>query len=206
MHKIASFNMLLNQIRQWKDWFYIFYYRLFFFLKGIKIGEKSVFCGKMTLVKGKKTTLKIGNYFTCFSSSYKNPLCRNIESSICVNDDAVLIIGDHVGISSVCIWSHKSIKIGNNVAIGGGSILIDSDCHSLNYRDRYDGKLDNLNKCSMDIVIDDDVLIGTSCIILKGVHIGARAVIGSGSIVTKDIPSDCIAAGNPCRIIKKINR
>ena len=41
--------------------------------------------------------------------------------------------------------------------------------------------------------------------ILKGVTIGARSVIGSGSVVTKSIPADCIAAGNPCKIIRYIN-
>ena len=54
--------------------------------------------------------------------------------------------------------------------------------------------------------IEDDVLIGTRCIILKGVIIGARTVIGSGSVVTKSIPADCIAAGNPCKVIKYIER
>ena len=55
------------------------------------------------------------------------------------------------------------------------------------------------------IEIEDDVLIGTRCIILKGVTIGARSVIGSGSIVTKSIPSDCIAAGNPCKVIRSVS-
>lgn len=55
---------------------------------------------------------------------------------------------------------------------------------------------------SKPIVIEDDVMIGTRCIILKGVTIGARSVIGSGSVVTKSIPADSIAAGNPCRVIR----
>ena len=58
---------------------------------------------------------------------------------------------------------------------------------------------------SKPIVIEDDVLIGTRCIILKGVTIGARTIIGSGSVVTKSIPADCIAAGNPCQVIKSNN-
>lgn len=52
------------------------------------------------------------------------------------------------------------------------------------------------------IVIEDDVLIGARSIVLKGVTIGARSVIGAGSVVVKDIPADCIAAGNPCKVIK----
>lgn len=56
---------------------------------------------------------------------------------------------------------------------------------------------------SAPIVIEDDVLIGTGCIVLKGVTIGARSVIGAGSVVTRSIPEDSIAAGNPCKVIQK---
>ena len=62
------------------------------------------------------------------------------------------------------------------------------------------------NRIDKEIVIEDDVLIGMNSIILKGVHIGARSVIGAGSVVTKDIPADCIAAGNPAHVIKMINQ
>ena len=64
---------------------------------------------------------------------------------------------------------------------------------------------DALTAKTSPIVIEDDVLIGMRCIILKGVTVGARSVIGSGSIVTKSIPSDCIAAGNPCKVIRLLN-
>lgn len=57
---------------------------------------------------------------------------------------------------------------------------------------------------SAPITIEDDVWIGAFTTILKGVHIGARSIIGANSVVTKDIPADCIAAGNPCRIIRTI--
>ena len=58
---------------------------------------------------------------------------------------------------------------------------------------------------SKAIIINDDVLIGSSCIILKGVHIGAHSIIGAGSVVTKDIPENCIAAGNPCKVVKYLS-
>lgn len=205
MNRIDLYTTLISLVRLLKDCYSILYYRSILFLMGARIGKKSIFSGRVMFLRGKRAILNIGDHFVCFSSSYRNPLCRNICSSICVNNDAELVIGNNVGVSSVCIWSHKSINIGNNVAIGAGSILIDSDCHSINYLDRRDGNIDMNNKCSMDIIIEDDVLIGTSCVILKGVRIGARAVIGSGSIVTKNIPSDCIAAGNPCHIIRRMN-
>lgn len=66
---------------------------------------------------------------------------------------------------------------------------------------RYKG-LDGLLSKSAPIIIGDDVLIGTRCVILKGVTIGARSVIAAGSVVTRSIPEDCIAGGNPCKVIR----
>lgn len=79
---------------------------------------------------------------------------------------------------------------------------MDSDAHSLSYIDRRESVQDMENRIDREIVIGDDVLIGANSIILKGVHIGARSVIGAGSVVTKDVPKDCIVAGNPAKAIK----
>lgn len=87
---------------------------------------------------------------------------------------------------------------------GGGTIVLDSDAHSLNYLDRRNGVKDMANRVDKGINIDDDVLIGMNTIILKGVHIGARSIIGAGSVVTKDVPCDCLAARNPAKVIKKL--
>ena len=57
---------------------------------------------------------------------------------------------------------------------------------------------------SASIVIEDDVWVGAHSIILKGVTIGARSIIGAGSVVTKSIPADCVAAGNPCKVLKSL--
>ena len=48
-------------------------------------------------------------------------------------------------------------------------------------------------------------MIGAHSVILKGVTIGARTIIGAGSVVTKSIPADCVAVGNPCKVIRKLN-
>ena len=89
---------------------------------------------------------------------------------------------------------------------------MDTDAHSLDYRIRNsssvssDGlSVDISSAKSAPIVVENDVLIGTRCIILKGVTIGARSIIAAGSVVVKSIPSDCIAGGNPCKVIRNIN-
>lgn len=89
---------------------------------------------------------------------------------------------------------------------------MDSDAHNLDWRIRNSGQvaangnsLDNETCKCAPIIIRDHVLIGANSIILKGVTIGEHSVIGAGSVVTRDIPANCIAGGNPCKIIKNIN-
>jgi acetyltransferase-like isoleucine patch superfamily enzyme len=66
-------------------------------------------------------------------------------------------------------------------------------------------KTDGRNASSKPIIIEDDVFIGTNCIIGKGITIGARSVIAAGSVVVKNVPADEIWGGNPAKFIKKIN-
>lgn len=61
-----------------------------------------------------------------------------------------------------------------------------------------------LYEYGIEITIGDNVWIGGNTVICPGVHIGSNTVIGAGSVVTKDIPDYCIAAGNPCRVIRSI--
>lgn len=145
--------------------------------------------------------ITIGNYFTFTSGDCINPICRNIRGCIYVMKNAKLIIGNHVGISSACIWVQNEITIGNNVNIGGNCLIIDNDAHPIDFIERRNPPTIENTK-SEPIHIEDDVWIGANSTILKGVTIGSRSIIGAGSIVTKNIPPDCIAAGNPCKIVK----
>ncbi|KIA93822.1 hypothetical protein OC25_11190 [Pedobacter kyungheensis] len=172
---------------------------------GIAYGKNLIVQGVLDIQIGKDVNIIIGDSCTFKSGRGLNPLSRNIKGSISVEDKATLLIGNNCGFSSVCLWSHQSITIGNQVNIGADTIIMDSDAHSLSYFDRRNIENDLNHKVNKPIIIDNDVLIGTRCIILKGVHIGARSIIGSGSIVVNDIPEDCIAAGNPAKVIKKIN-
>lgn len=147
----------------------------------------------------------IGNHFVCTSGTMANAMGRNIRSFILTAPNAKLIIGDNVGISSTVLRCSKYIKIGNNVKIGALTIITDTDAHSLDYKLRRDYRTDGVNARSREIIIEDDVFIGTSSIICKGVTIGTRSIIGAGSVVTKSVPPDEIWAGNPAKFIRKID-
>ena len=170
------------------------------------IGKNTKFMGGLIQISGE---IHIGDNCIIRNGNGSNPLSRNIQGCLFANSGATIKIGNHVGISSCAIWAHESISIGDYTLIGADTIILDSDAHSLDWETRRTS-LDQVNtsigggKNSKPILIGHDVLIGTRCIILKGVHIGDRSIIGSGSVVTKDIPSDCIAAGNPCQVIRKI--
>jgi len=107
-------------------------------------------------------------------------------------------IGANCGMSGVVICAKESVKLGNNVQLGSGVVICDTDFHSMDYQLRgKDGDFDGAN--SSPVRIGDDCFIGARAIILKGVTIGDRSIIGAGSIVVKDVPKDTVVAGNPAK-------
>ena len=180
--------------------FYPRYNRMLFRLKNISYGRNMTILGKISVVGDGH--IEIGDNFYMTSGDHVNPISGNLQGSILTdNSKAEIHIGDNVGMSSTRMWIHDRLEIGNNVKIGACVLLIDTDTHPIDYRSR---RQSNEGTKSAPIIIEDDVWIGAHSIILKGVTIGARSVIGAGSVVTKSIPSDCISAGNPCRVIKHL--
>lgn len=145
--------------------------------------------------------IRIGDNFICRSAPYTigNTTCAKINVI-----GGTLIIGHSTGFSNIVLHCYNKIHIGNYVNIGDNCIIIDTDFHSMNWLDREDRAIDFQKSVSKPINIKDYVFIGTRSIILKGVTIGARSIIAAGSVVVKDIPDDCIAGGNPCKVIKYI--
>jgi len=90
------------------------------------------------------------------------------------------------------------VKIGNRTLIGP-NVQIYTATHPMDYRERAAGL-----EFAKPVMIGEDVWIGGSSVICPGVTIGDRSVIGAGSVVTKDIPPDVFAAGNPCRVIRQL--
>ena len=127
-------------------------------------------------------------------------------------------IGDRVMINDgTTLYSINGISIGNDVMISWGCTIIDNNSHSIisserlkdlvNARKEYENGTigDNTDWSVVNnapIVIKDKVWIGFNSIIMKGVTIGEGAVVGAGSVVTKNVPDYAVVGGNPARIIK----
>ncbi|WP_298939623.1 acyltransferase [uncultured Dysgonomonas sp.] len=143
-----------------------------------------------------------GNQVSLVNTAKSSTLGRCNRCKLLVYSDAQLIIGNKVGMSNTTIVATKFIRIGNNVMIGGGSTIVDSDFHSLNPEFWHTPK-DEIHMKSSDVIINDNVFIGMNAIILKGVNIGSNVIIAAGSVVTKDIPDFEIWGGNPAKFIRK---
>jgi acetyltransferase-like isoleucine patch superfamily enzyme len=100
------------------------------------------------------------------------------------------------------ICAEERIIIGDDVWVGANCVIADTDFHPLDLAARLAHPLDG---ATAPITIEDGVFIGMQSLILKGVTIGARSVIGAGSVVTRDVPPGVIAAGNPARIIRDMD-
>jgi maltose O-acetyltransferase len=111
-----------------------------------------------------------------------------------------ITIGDNVFFNFNCvILDVMQVTIGSR-SLFGPYVQIYTPLHQMNYKERASGL-----ECGNFIKIGDDVWIGGGAVICPGVTIGDRTVIGAGSVVTRDVPSDVFAAGNPCRVIRKLN-
>lgn len=159
----------------------------------------------LDLSYSKKSKIKIGKSFRMNNGMSRNQIGYGNLKCTLIADGGNITIGDNVGMSqSALIAFDADITIGNYVKLGSGVKILTTDFHSVDALVRRDRALDKNNKKSSPVVICDDCFIGAGTIILKGITIGSKSIIGAGSVVTKDIPANVIAAGNPCRVIKQI--
>lgn len=197
MREIIRFcNRCRNRISKWVN---IVRLRMYH----VNFGRNCVIHGKIYIKLFKTASVSIGDNFYCSSGWNINALSTNRRGGFYATHNSSIVIGNNVGMSSPVFWSHLSITVGNNVKIGANSTLIDTDAHSLNYQLRRVPRTDWGEP--KPIVIEDDVMLGMNCIILKGVTIGARSIVAAGSVVTKSFPADSLIGGNPARLIRKLD-
>ena len=145
--------------------------------------------GSGSLSIGDDVTLS-GKPSFAFSSRHVESPTLSIGTGSFIGHNCAIVVG-------------RSVTIGRHCLIAGGVRISDFDGHPINAADRRNG----LTTPTIDVssvTIGDDVWIGHGAIILKGVRIGNRSIVGARAVVTKDVADDTIVAGNPARVVKSI--
>jgi len=172
---------------------------------GITIGRGVKCYGSIHIMRAPGSEIVIGNNVSIVSSS-----ARCTAASIYAptklrtwSATAKIIIEDGVGLNGTSIAARsKTVRIGSGTMIAPNCVIADSDYHALWPPENrlHNPAFEN----DADVVIGKNVWVGMQTIILKGVTIGDNAIIGSGSVVTDNIPANVLAAGVPARVIKSL--
>ena len=127
-------------------------------------------------------------------------------------ENASVQVGDNTFIGGSKLICSEKIIVGNDVLIAWGCTIVDHNSHAIEFSLRKNdvsewkaGRKKWTYVDQKEIVICDKSWVGFNSIILKGVTVGEGAIIGAGSVVTKDVPSWTIVGGNPARVIRKIS-
>jgi len=108
-------------------------------------------------------------------------------------------LGDYsIVLPGARLASATHIRVGRNCMFATNAYVTDADWHDLYDRTAAPGG-------TAPVVLEDNVWIGDSAIVCKGVRIGQNSVVGAGAVVTHDIPSNSVAAGNPARVVKQLD-
>ncbi|MDP1789723.1 MAG: DapH/DapD/GlmU-related protein [Methylibium sp.] len=121
-----------------------------------------------------------------------------------VRSGARIRIGAETGISGGSICAAVSVEIGSRCLLGADVLIVDTDFHAIEPIGRRTNTDWSRIGCA-PVHIGDDVFIGARAIILKGVSVGAGAVIGAGSVVTRSVPEGVIVAGNPAIAVGSVD-
>lgn len=173
------------------------------------------------LIYRNKVTFK-GNAYLNFGlliigMSNKNQIVlgKNVDLYGClsVGKNGKIAIGDYTGMGRrALIQALDKVEIGRFGYIAPDVLILDSNHHSIYAKDRMidaigaEKGIFSENVATKPIKIGNHVWIGRRAMILKGVTIGDRSIIGANSVVTHDVPEDVVVAGSPARIVKKINQ
>ena len=170
------------------------------FKKYCQLGEGLELNSNADCVVDKPGMIKIGNH------------CR-IHAHLISQDDGTITMGHHCHISyKTVIGAVNSITLGNCVGISNHVHMYDNNNHPTSpsvrrqmFIDGFDGDAWRWKHAeSKPIVIEDNVWIGEYSAVLKGVTIGEGSIVASHSVVTKDVPPYSVVAGNPARVVKKL--
>ena len=168
---------------------------------GVSVGSRSKIFGLPLIQRHAGSTITLGDDVHLRSWFASSPLGLRRCVLATWQRDAELTLGDGAGLSGAVICAATRIAIGRRVQIGAHTTIVDTDFHPLDAELRRHRPRDG---DMLPVVVEDDVWIGMSVLVLKGSRIGAGAVIGAGSVVTGAIPERALAAGNPARVLRTL--
>lgn len=173
--------------------------RLSAFMWGVQLGKSCLFFGRLYFRRAEYSSIIIGNNCTFRSNTRSNLIGINRPCMLStLKKDAVIRIGYGCGLSGTVIGAAQRIEIGNNVLFGANSTITDTDWHGIHPGSRRE------SGATAPVIIEDNVWVGLNATVLKGVRIGKNSIIGAGSIVTKSIPANVIASGQPAIVIRNL--
>lgn len=179
------------------------YFKVFMKFNHVEYGENLNLIGIPVIFKQKKAELTIGNNCIIKSDFLSNLVGLYQRTIIVARENGKIHIGNNVGISGATIYSKEVIQIGDYTNIGGNVKILDHDFHPIEAEAR---KMNNMNMVGKKAInIGENVFIGCNSIILKGTEIGDNSVVGAGSVVSGKFPANVVIAGNPARIIKRLD-
>ena len=164
-------------------------------------GGRHLKCEGRLVIQG-HGSYTIGDNCHFISKETVSPVGGNRVVFQTFSPDSSITIGNNVGISHTIICARVGVTIEDNVLIGGGVKIYDTDFHSVNYEERLMSPDPGIK--SKPVRICEGAFIGGHSIILKGVTVGRHSVIGAGSVVTHDVPDYEIWAGNPAVFVKRL--
>lgn len=184
-------------------WFSYAIVHMLTFMQKIKLGAGSKYYGIPVIMRCKESHISLGAKCVLRSSFMSNALGVQHRCIIrTLAPQSFITIGDSVGMSGAAIVARKGITIGDRVLLGINCVITDSDHHPLDPALRFNNDASAIR--SEEITIEDDVWVGAGVYILKGVRVGARSIIGAGSVVVSNVPSDAIVAGNPAKVVRYV--
>jgi len=168
-------------------------------VRGLELGAGLRLNGRPYLHRqpGSRIVLADG---VCLNSSLRsNPLgCSQPVVLRTQRPGAAIILDRGVGLSGTSVCAALRIHIGEGTFVGAGAMIFDNDFHApLGEWNWGDAAPDN----PRPVIIGRGAFIGARALILKGVTIGDRAIVGAGAVVTRDVAARQLVAGNPARVI-----
>lgn len=171
-------------------------------LQGVPFGPKCAFYGVPVIVRTRNSRIELGSGVVCISSFLANLAGLYQRSIILARDGGSVVLGDNVRLSAATLYSRSSISVGKNTCIGANTKIFDHDFHPVDPAQRLNHPDRGMK--TAPVYIGENVFIGCNCIILKGSEIGDNCVVGAGAVVSGRFPENCIIAGNPAKIVRRL--